>query len=183
MVGGKTITPIKIADAQKNSSYWQATEAGTVDTALFFLKAAQPDRLKDAPGGDKYLNADAATLERGKVVFADTCARCHSSKAPPPPARSTSTRRAAPGAGYLDCFKRYWSWTQTDDYKAQMRKIVAGAGLPDRQLPVDRRAHSGDAAAHQRLQPARHQRARAATSGTTSRRRPTSSCRRSARSR
>ena len=25
------------------------------DTALFFLKAAQPDRLKDAPGGDKYL--------------------------------------------------------------------------------------------------------------------------------
>ena len=28
VVGGKDITPIKIADAQKNSGYWQATEAG-----------------------------------------------------------------------------------------------------------------------------------------------------------
>jgi len=44
VVGGKTITPIRIATAQKNSSYWQATEAGTPNTALFFLKAAQPDR-------------------------------------------------------------------------------------------------------------------------------------------
>ena len=51
VVGGKDISPIKIADAQKNSGYWQATEAGTPNTALFFLKAAQPDRLKDAPGG------------------------------------------------------------------------------------------------------------------------------------
>jgi hypothetical protein len=49
VVGGKDISPIKIADAQKNSGYWQATEAGTPNTALFFLKAAQPDRLKDAP--------------------------------------------------------------------------------------------------------------------------------------
>ena len=72
VVGGKTITPIQIAIAQKNSGYWQATEAGTPDTALFFLKAAQPDHLKDAPGGDQYLNADAATLDRGKLVFADT---------------------------------------------------------------------------------------------------------------
>ncbi len=56
-----------------------------------------------------------------------------------------------------------------------MRTDRAGARLPAGQLPVDRRAHSGDAAAHQRLQPARHQRARAATSGTTSRRRPTRS--------
>ena len=34
------------------------------------------------------------------------------------------------------------------------------ARLPRRQLPVDRRAHSGDVAAHQRLQSARHQCAR-----------------------
>ncbi|MEJ8853895.1 hypothetical protein WKW79_04915 [Variovorax robiniae] len=122
VVGGKTITPIKIADAQKNSSYWQATELGTPATALFFLKAARPDHLKDAPGGDKYLTADAATLDKGKIAFADTCARCHSSKAPPlavdlPPAQCA-------GPGYLDCFKKYWAWTQTDDYKAKMRAIV-----------------------------------------------------------
>jgi hypothetical protein len=124
VVGGKTISPIRIADAQKNSSYWRATEAGTPDTALFFLKAAQPDRLKDAPGGDKYLGADAATLERGKNAFADTCARCHSSKAPPPPASLELTAARCAGPGYLDCFKRYWTWTQTQDYKTQMRKIV-----------------------------------------------------------
>jgi hypothetical protein len=124
VVGGKTITPIKIASAQKNSSYWQATEAGTPNTALFFLKAAQPDRLKDAPGGNAYLAADAATLDRGKIAFADTCARCHSSKAPRPPPTLELTAAKCAGPGYVDCFKRYWTWTQTDDYKAQMRKIV-----------------------------------------------------------
>ena len=124
VAGGKTVTPIKIADAQKNSSYWQATEAGTPNTALFFLKAAQPDRLKDAPGGATYLNADATTLEHGKQVFADTCARCHSSKAPKPPAEVNLDVDQCAGANYLACFKRYWSWTQTDAYKTQMREIV-----------------------------------------------------------
>ena len=122
VVGGKDITPIEIATAQKNSTYWQATEAGTPNTALFFLKAAQPDRLKDAPGGDKYLTDDAAILEQGRNVFADTCARCHSSKSPAPPADLKLTQ--CMGANYLACFKRYWTWTQTDEYKAEMRKIV-----------------------------------------------------------
>ncbi len=122
VVGGKDISPIEIATAQKNSTYWQATEAGTPNTALFFLKAAQPDRLKDAPGGDKYLADGSAMLAQGKNVFADTCARCHSSKAPSPPDDLKLTQ--CMGAGYLGCFKRYWTWTQTDDYKAQMRKIV-----------------------------------------------------------
>ena len=124
VVGGKTVTPIPIATAQKNSTYWQATEAGTPNTALFFLKAAQPDRLKDAPGGDRYLRTDAGTLERGKVVFADTCARCHSSKGPPPDPELKLNPLACQGAGYLECFKRYWKWTQTDGYKAQMRQVV-----------------------------------------------------------
>ena len=124
IVGGKTITPIRIADAQMNSGYWQATEAGTPNTALFFLKAAQPDRLQDAPGGSAYLATDTTTLERGKQVFADTCARCHSSKAPrPPPDLGLNPQKCA-GAGYLDCFKHYWTWTQTDAYKTQMRQIV-----------------------------------------------------------
>src|SRR5205814_5691129 len=58
VVGGKPITPIEIAVAQRNSAYWQATEAQTPATALFFLKASQPHRLKDAPGGAKYLRTD-----------------------------------------------------------------------------------------------------------------------------
>jgi len=137
VVGGKDISPIKIADAQKNSGYWQATEAGTPATALFFLKAAQPDRLKDAPGGKQYQSEDAATVERGKVVFADTCARCHSSKAPPPPAPYPASCQ---GAGYLDCFKAYWKRTQTDEFKAQMRKVVQAPDfLDDNYLSSDAR--------------------------------------------
>ncbi|VTU32802.1 hypothetical protein H4CHR_03085 [Variovorax sp. PBS-H4] len=124
VVGGKTITPIPIAAAQKNSSYWQATEAGTPNTALFFLKAAQPDRLQDAPGGAEHLQAGAGLLERGKTAFADTCARCHSSKTPTPPPALELTPAKCAGAGYLDCFKRYWKWTQGDEYKVEMRKIV-----------------------------------------------------------
>jgi hypothetical protein len=124
VVGGKEITPIRIADAQKNSAYWQATEAGTPATALFFLKAAQPDRLKDAPGGAAFLETDAATLEHGKTVFADTCARCHSSKGPKPPDSLELHADQCAGANYLKCFKRYWGWTQTDEYKKSMRAIV-----------------------------------------------------------
>ena len=124
VIGGKPITPIKIADAQKNSVYWQATEAGTPNTALFFLKAAQPDPLKDAPGGAQYLKTDTGTLERGKVVFANTCARCHSSKGPRPPEDLRLVPGQCAGAGYLECFDRYWKWSQSDDFKAQMRKIV-----------------------------------------------------------
>ncbi len=123
IVGGKTITPIPIATSKSNSVYWQATELGTPATALFFLKAAQPDNLKDAPGGAAFLTADAATLAHGKDVFADTCARCHSSKGPPLP--PTFDRTGCDGAGYVDCFHRYWSWTQTDEFKKQMRAIVA----------------------------------------------------------
>ena len=123
VVGGKTISPIQIADAERNSSYWQATEQGTPDTALFFLKSTQPDRLKDAPGGPEILAADPPELvDRGKTVFAENCARCHSSKAPPIPADRTIANCAGPG--YLDCFKRYWGYTQTAEYKRQMNDIV-----------------------------------------------------------
>ena len=80
VAGGKPISPIEIAVAQRNSTYWQVTEANTPNTALFFLKAARPDRLKEAPSGTKFLTTDQALLDRGKQVFGDTCARCHSSK-------------------------------------------------------------------------------------------------------
>ncbi len=86
---------IEIAVARKNSSYWQATEAGTPGTARFFLKAAQPDHLQDAPGGDRYLSADARLLAHGKEVFADTCARCHIEQ------NTAAARRSEPRRGAL----------------------------------------------------------------------------------
>lgn len=129
VAGGKPITPIEIAVAQRNSSYWQATEQNTPNTALFFLKAARPDRLKDAPGGDKFLTADTAVLDRGKQVFADTCARCHSSKAPKPAVALDSENCV--GSNSMSCWNRYWAWTKTDEYKRQMREIVAAPDFLD----------------------------------------------------
>ena len=122
LVGGKRTSPIEIAVARKNSSYWQATEAQTPDMALFFLKTATPHRLKDAPGGAAHLTTDTATMARGRVVFAERCARCHSSKAPPPPPEVDIA--ACAGPGYLECWKRYWTWTKTEAFKQQMREIV-----------------------------------------------------------
>jgi hypothetical protein len=81
LVGGKEISPIPIGVLDKNSTYWQATVNQTPDMALFFLKTAQPDKLKDAPGGASHI--DESKLDQGKTVFAENCARCHSSKQPP----------------------------------------------------------------------------------------------------
>src|SRR3989442_918541 len=82
-IPGKRITPIEIAVLEKNSTYWNANVAQTPDVALFFLAGARPDHLEEAPGGKAYLTKDIRTLNRGKIVFAENCARCHSGKQPP----------------------------------------------------------------------------------------------------
>jgi hypothetical protein len=122
LIGGQPITPIKIKDARKNSSYWEATEAQTPDMALFFLKTSGPHKLKDAPGGDKYVTTNASVLLRGKEIFAERCARCHSSKLPP--SVQGMDPHGCAGPGYLDCWNKYWSWTKTEDFKREMKKIV-----------------------------------------------------------
>lgn len=122
LVGGKTISPFPIEVARKNSSYWNATELQTPDTALFFLATAQPDYLKNAPGGAAYLPSDLEKLARGKEVFAERCARCHSSKLPEK--AYSFFPQGCVGPNYLDCWNQYWAWTQTDEFKGQMRDIV-----------------------------------------------------------
>jgi hypothetical protein len=122
ILGGKPVTPFEITVARANSSYWDATEAQTPDMALFFLKASSPHKLKNAPGGNTYLNDAPDVVQRGKIVFADNCAACHSSKAPQQPARANPALCIGPG--YLDCWSRYWDWTRTDDFRQQMRQIV-----------------------------------------------------------
>jgi hypothetical protein len=122
LAGGKRITPIEISVARKNSSYWLATEMQTPDMALFFLKSATPHRLQDAPGGDAYLTKDQTVLGRGKIVFAERCACCHSSKIPA--SAPGLDPGGCAGSGYLDCWNRYWAWTKTEEFKQQMRQIV-----------------------------------------------------------
>ena len=139
LIGGKTITPIEIKVANKNSVYWQATENQTPDMALFFLKSTDPHKLKDAPGGEQYLSKDAAQLTRGKVVFAENCARCHSSKLPPEVPALDPTQGCA-GPDYLSCFNKYWESTKTERFKSEMRKIVlADDFLKDNYLSTELR--------------------------------------------
>src|SRR4029453_11580111 len=51
LIGGQNITPIKIADAQKNSAYWQATEKKKPDIGGFFFARPGPPLLKGGAGG------------------------------------------------------------------------------------------------------------------------------------
>jgi hypothetical protein len=97
--------------------------------AQFLLKAGQPDHLKDAPGGAQYLSASATVLDRGKEVFAERCARCHSSKLPTP-AQGLDPGGCA-GPHYLACWNRYWEWTKTDDFKQKTRQIVKAPDFLD----------------------------------------------------
>lgn len=122
LVGGAPVTPIEIAVANKNSAYWEATQQQTPDMALFLLKCASGHLLKDAPGGDAYLTKDKAKLERGKIVFAERCARCHSSKIPAPAPGFDPD--GCSGKDYLDCWNKYWAWTKTEDFKSKMRAMV-----------------------------------------------------------
>jgi hypothetical protein len=82
LVGGRKQEPFEIANAREGSVYWRVTEKRTSNLAKFFLKEAKPMPLAKAPGGASYLTKDSALLERGKVVFAENCMRCHSSKQP-----------------------------------------------------------------------------------------------------
>ncbi|ADV82379.1 hypothetical protein [Terriglobus saanensis] len=124
LVGGKAITPIDVKVARENSSYFAATENQTFATAAFFLKATDAHLLKDVHdhAGDKYLQANGATLKQGKIVFAENCGRCHSSKQPQP-APGMDPNGCA-GKDYMNCWNRYWEWTKTAEYKDQMRQMV-----------------------------------------------------------
>lgn len=82
LVGGTPQRPFDVARALRGSVYWQATNDRLPNLSAFLLKLQSP-RLAEAPGGRRYLTSDSKILERGKIVFAENCARCHSSKQPP----------------------------------------------------------------------------------------------------
>ncbi|MBI2687959.1 MAG: hypothetical protein HYX27_16750 [Acidobacteria bacterium] len=74
--------PFQVALARKDCADWRATEA-RMEGAEAFLKTIKPARLQDTPDGASLLSKDAALLRRGALAFAESCARCHSSKQPP----------------------------------------------------------------------------------------------------
>lgn len=76
--------PFEIPYARKHSIFWLATEERLANIAAFFRKL-QPYHLADAPGGSDLISHDETVMTRGKQVFAESCAGCHSSKQPPAP--------------------------------------------------------------------------------------------------
>ena len=83
---------------------WTAT-AARLEGLEAFLRTLGPLRLADADGASRYLPKDEAVLSRGKIVFAENCARCHSSKRPPVSYQGSETewlRDAVLRADFLD---------------------------------------------------------------------------------
>jgi hypothetical protein len=135
LVGGRPQTPIEVKVAVKNSTYWNATQERSHDLAAYLIRASGPMRLKDAPGGAAYLRvaaggAEDPILTRGKVVFAENCARCHSSKLPAP-APGLDESPTCGGAQYLECWDRFWKWTETEEFKAPMRQMALAPDFLD----------------------------------------------------
>ena len=84
MLGLVSQKPFEIPYAREHSIFWLATEERIGHIAAFFHKL-QPYRLADAPGGKDLITRDETVMTRGKQVFAESCASCHSSKQPPAP--------------------------------------------------------------------------------------------------
>ena len=90
------------------------------------------------------------------MVFAERCARCHSSKLPPlPPGLDLEN---ANGPGYLTAWDTLLG--MDEDRRLQVGDAAAGGAgrFPGGQLPLDRAARADHAARDQRLQPDRDQR-------------------------
>jgi hypothetical protein len=75
--------PFEIPYAREHSVFWRATEERLPNIAAFFRRL-KPFHLAEASGGQAYITTDSAMMTRGKEVFAESCAACHSSKQPPP---------------------------------------------------------------------------------------------------
>jgi hypothetical protein len=82
LIGLTKQKPFEIETAQKYSVYWLATQQKFQNVGKFFTRL-KSYRLENAPGGKDYITKDEAVMTRGKVVFAENCATCHSSKRPP----------------------------------------------------------------------------------------------------
>ena len=83
LIGLTPQKPFEIPYAREHSVFWRATEERLANIAAFFRRL-KPFHLADAPGGQDHITTDAAAMARGKDVFAESCAVCHSSKQPPP---------------------------------------------------------------------------------------------------
>jgi hypothetical protein len=81
LIGLSAQKPFEIPYARDHSIFWRATEERLGNIAAFFRRL-KPFHLADAPGGAAFITSDPAVMTRGREVFAESCAGCHSSKMP-----------------------------------------------------------------------------------------------------
>jgi hypothetical protein len=135
IVGLGPQSPITVEAAQESSVFWGSTQERAGNMARYLIRAGYPMHLAKLPDGAAYVTTDAQRLDRGKVVFAESCARCHSSKLPPQPQPAGGVPRLGEkgciGSRYLDCWNAYWQWTETPDFKTKMTAIVRSPDFLD----------------------------------------------------
>lgn len=126
IIGLRKQRPFRIEVAQKNSVYWQVTERRSINLAKYLVRASGRMPLKDAPGGAQHLTEDANILDRGKLVFAENCVACHSSKRP------TDGVDRPP--------ERFEEWARSESFLAWSRdEVMKPDFLEDNYLSTDAR--------------------------------------------
>ncbi len=84
-----------LAEARKDKdSPWMQTERRMPNMATF-LMSYDSFPLAEADGGKKFLSTDERLLKQGKIVFAENCASCHSSKFPNPMPEGAEAQKKA----------------------------------------------------------------------------------------
>jgi len=120
LIGGRNLTPFDLRVAKRNSIYWTANTAQTPDVSLFLTAASTPHRLP----AETLAESDLELLDKGKTIFAQKCAACHSSKLPKT-AMAFFEDPSCKGKGYLKCWNNYWTFANNDpDFQKQTQDIV-----------------------------------------------------------
>lgn len=126
ILGFRKQKPISIKDSLGQSVFWQATIDQCANLAGYLVKAGQRIPLADVPGGKEFLTEPQEVVDRGKIVFAENCFPCHSSKQP----RDGKDRKIADFA----------KWAKDPEYLAWARaEVVKPDFLDGNYLSIDQR--------------------------------------------
>ena len=137
------ITPIPLEVAQRNSVYWRATELQTPQHGQVLSRHDRAALLEGcSPRGAGISKTTPACCQRGKVVFAERCARCHSSKTPPNLPAGLDLENAN-GPGYLHGMEPVLGVDQDGGVQEARCGRSCWRQLPQGQLPLHRVARAG----------------------------------------
>jgi hypothetical protein len=125
LLGLKPTHEFDIEKSLENSVFWQATIDQMDNLAKYLVRAGQPIPLEKVPGGQAYLTEPQETVDRGKIIFAENCFACHSSKQPD---------------GYPKDFAHFREWSKDPSFLDWARtEVMKPDFLENNYLSTDRR--------------------------------------------